>query len=483
MCEKGLYRTPQAINSGLKLAVFPLLHGKNDEYCSEKITNVIQSVLPKDVRDQFLSKSLRQAGISQCAKHPHMTIFHLSALSGHSTQTTADSYLDTDDVGRGVPAINALHKKKNLLTPIVKPTLDSLGTDKKSALKLMSAMFPCNISKFKKGNELYPVMETFAASLIMHYPQLEKDCGACNRVCSTVLDHATKVGITCSAATDLPTDQILQQWAQTILKDYRNKSKFASISVMDEPGKEVCAAVASLAECVKSIEETNKVLARKVECMSAQFDGILRLHAADQSIISTLHRQNEELREKLSQMHVNDSRHMQQLLLTPQGGKSRRKRKRRRRGVSEQSPEQSPIIGDADNNLDTSDEETPTVHDEGPNTEDDPPIDTDAIPTCTTQPCRTLRFGHDRAQVASGASDSMKRKMFSEALIFLAQNGALRMNSKLESASIPNNLVSEQSLLVNCLQGRGCIRRDKTDGRERFGIHRRGWRALLELWR
>jgi hypothetical protein len=33
------------------------------------------------------------------------------------------------------------------------------------------------------------------------------------------------------------------------------------------------------------------------------------------------------------------------------------------------------------------------------------------------------------------------------------------------------------------LQGRGCIRRDKTDGRERFGIHRRGWRALLELWR
>ena len=124
MCEKGLYRTPQAINSGLKLAVFPLLHGKNDEYCSEKITNVIQSVLPKDVRDQFSSKSLRQAGISQCAKHPHMTIFHLSALSGHSTQTTADSYLDRDDVGRGVPAINALHKKKNLLLPHKSVKLD-----------------------------------------------------------------------------------------------------------------------------------------------------------------------------------------------------------------------------------------------------------------------------------------------------------------------------------------------------------------------
>ena len=54
--------------------------------------------------------------------------------------------------------------------------------------------------------------------------------------------------------------------------------------------------------------------------------------------------------------------------------------------------------------------------------------------------------------MASGASDSMKRKMFVDALIFLGQNGALRMHSKLESATIPNTLVSGQSLLVNCLQ-------------------------------
>jgi hypothetical protein len=54
--------------------------------------------------------------------------------------------------------------------------------------------------------------------------------------------------------------------------------------------------------------------------------------------------------------------------------------------------------------------------------------------------------------VASGTSDSMKRKIFVDALIFLGQNGALRMHSKLESATIPNTLVSGQSLLVNCLQ-------------------------------
>ena len=42
--------------------------------------------------------------------------------------------------------------------------------------------------------------------------------------------------------------------------------------------------------------------------------------------------------------------------------------------------------------------------------------------------------------------------MFSDALVYLGQNGALRMRAKLEDASIPNNVVAEPSLLVNCLQ-------------------------------
>jgi len=89
MCEKGLYRSPQEIHAGLMLAAFPILHGKSDEYCSARITDVIRSVLPKPVKDRFSAKSLRQAGISQCSKHPHMTIFHLSALSGHFRKTSA----------------------------------------------------------------------------------------------------------------------------------------------------------------------------------------------------------------------------------------------------------------------------------------------------------------------------------------------------------------------------------------------------------
>ena len=206
-----------------------------------------------------------------------MTIFHLCALSGHSTQTTVDSYLDTDDVGRGVPAVNALHKKKNLFTPVVIPTLDTLGADKESALNLMGAIFQCNIPKFAKGKELYTLMEKFTASLIMHYPQVRKDCGADNRVTHMLLDKALSTQITCSDSPGLPVDQVLKRWSQSILKEYMHQSRLASLSVMDEPGKEVYSAMASLADSVKALTksnealiESNRVLEGKVNSMSDQ---------------------------------------------------------------------------------------------------------------------------------------------------------------------------------------------------------------------
>jgi hypothetical protein len=64
LIDNGLYRTPKQIDDGQLLTVFPFLHGKSDSYCAEKITNVIRSALPEAVREQFSSKSLRQAGIS-----------------------------------------------------------------------------------------------------------------------------------------------------------------------------------------------------------------------------------------------------------------------------------------------------------------------------------------------------------------------------------------------------------------------------------
>ena len=62
MCEKGLYRTPQAINAGLLLAVFPLLHGKNDDDIAEDdrkpAANQQEEMLTTEVQAQFIQRTI-----------------------------------------------------------------------------------------------------------------------------------------------------------------------------------------------------------------------------------------------------------------------------------------------------------------------------------------------------------------------------------------------------------------------------------------
>jgi hypothetical protein len=473
MCENGLYRSPHEIASGLMLAVFPLLHGKTDEYCSEKITRVIRSALPEKTRDQFSAKSLRQAGISQCSKHPHMTIFHLCALSGHSTQTTLDSYLDTDDVGRGVPAVNALHGKNNLFTPVVVPTLDALGEDKESALKLMCALFQCNIPKFSRGNELYPLLEIFTASLIMHHLQIMKDCGRDNRVTCMLLDKAQGVHIVCSDSPSLPIDQTLKRWSQIISREFQNQSRQARLSVMDQPGREVYSCIASLMENVKSLTESNQALMKsnrelesKVDGIMEKFDSLVQQHAEDQSTISSLHSGNKVLREELKIMTKNAALRSQNLMSTPQGHNSTRQQKKRQRGESVCSridfAEETKASREADEDEDEQREE----EDKGGevDVDDDASLD-DAVgataPTHeVTAPLVHVAHPVNRGmiqlracnQVTTGAAPSMKKRMLSDTLVFLAQRGLLRHPTKLEQVQLPAKVFTEKHFVVNCLE-------------------------------
>ena len=99
-----------------------------------------------------------------------MNYFFLSALTGHAGDNNSSQYyIDPTDVGRTVPALNALHGRKDLKTPIAIPTLDALGpADKATARKFMDKVFKCNIPKFMEGGDLHIVKETFLASLQPH---------------------------------------------------------------------------------------------------------------------------------------------------------------------------------------------------------------------------------------------------------------------------------------------------------------------------
>ena len=205
LCENGLYRTPSQKNGGMEHVVFPLLHGRKDEGATTLVTETIRSALPEDVKKYYSAKSLRQGGINRTTQHPDMNYFFLSALTGHAGDNNSSQYyIDSTDVGRCVPALNALHGKRDLKTPIAIPTLDALGpADKATARKFMDEVFNCNLERFMEGGDLHIVKETFLASLLMHHRELKADCGALNRVSDTLLDKARGCGVSCATITTL----------------------------------------------------------------------------------------------------------------------------------------------------------------------------------------------------------------------------------------------------------------------------------------
>ena len=466
LIDNGLYRTPKQIDDGQLLTVFPFLHGKSDSYCAEKITNVIRSALPEAVREQFSSKSLRQAGISTCSLHPFMTLFYLCGLSGHATNTS-DSYLDNNDIGRAMPGVNALHGKKNLHTPAVTPSLDALGVDKDCALRLMDEIFQCNIPKFEEGEELYVLREIMLASLLMHHRQLIKDCSAVNIVSSTLLDAARRINITCSDSSGLPSDQVVRRWSECIEKDFQERSTLARLSVMDESGKEMYVLVASLLESIRELKRSNESLIGTVNGLTTKFDQVVRQHTDDAVTISNLLGRDELLRRELESMTMRDVDKIEQLITTPDGGVSRKGRRYKRRKNKSPSPSLNGEEGE-DSLVDgasavAADRSGPV----GNGVEARAATALPSLMPVTTNP-RTdqaggnvgggsrhvnvrLQFGHAAQEVASGAASSMEKKMFAALLIDMAWKGRFRLQSQLSKAVVPNN-IKEKHFVRTCLE-------------------------------
>ena len=114
-----------------------------------------------------------------------MTLFQLCARSGHETGTTIDSYIDKKNVAKTIPAANALHQRASILANVVVlPRLDCLGEDAQEQVQLlMKEMFPAvSIAEFHPGQVLYPILKICVASMIMHNPQVERDCTVQNIV-------------------------------------------------------------------------------------------------------------------------------------------------------------------------------------------------------------------------------------------------------------------------------------------------------------
>lgn len=474
MCEKGLYRTPQQKRAGLEQTVFPILHGMKDESATTYVTNTIRSALPESVRNSYSAKSLRQAGVGEASKHPNTNIFHLCHITGHATGNTSDDYRDSNDVGRAMPGVNALHGKKNLFTPVAVPKLSALGADKDSALELMKQVFQCNIESFDEGGDLYILKETFLASLLMHYEELERDCGVLNIVSSTLLRKADDAQITCADAPDLTCDRVLRRWSAAIKAEFKHETTINVLKMSDPPGQQNSAMLATLAESVNSLKMT-------VEKLDEKIDDLVQKNIDNEVTISLLKNQNRALRDEVTTLNRAAASRSQLLMTTPENNGNKRPRRMQdgiddvdpfvidETAASSPSPAPSPAAATTpapvapsttnntstaaaaatSNNTSTAGAAATTTN--IPNASARAPT---APPPFTTRNA-TLRFNHTANQVATGESKSMSGKEFGDALTAMAsgRHNLLRgMFSKLRDAPIPSNEYGEKSHLRNCLE-------------------------------
>ena len=157
MCCNGMYCNEDQIKNNVSMAAFPFLHSIQNAAVAKRITAAIRKYMPtllsKESRDKFSSRSLRQDAITQLSMHSRITLFQACARSGHTTGTSLDSYIDKRNLAKTLPAANALHKRHNIFAKVVLPQLESLGADILPQIEsLMAVMYSVSVPEFQPGN-------------------------------------------------------------------------------------------------------------------------------------------------------------------------------------------------------------------------------------------------------------------------------------------------------------------------------------------
>jgi hypothetical protein len=367
-------------------------------------------------------------------------------------------------VGRTVPALNALHGKRDLKTPIAIPTLDALGpADKATARIFMDKIFHCNIERFMEGGDLHIVKETFLASLLMHHRNLMTDCGPLNRVSDMLLDKARGC-VTCAESPSLPADKVLENWCDKIKSDFKQKSSINELKVVattDQPAYEM---IASMADSIKSLTKT-------VADLNEGFDGAVKKNGEQAATISALHEKNASLQQEVDELSMMVARRSQQMAASPEGGRSNKRQRVSTAvdvasfdleadtaiGASETSRSGSPVpphaaLPNTTAVNTTATTTTATNPATAPAPAPSPTVTTAATPQhAPPQPPQPLPIRHGHVAEQQSKKKSMKNNDLRDHLAALAQSGAFQQHSKLAKGYIPARYC-EKSLVGFCLE-------------------------------
>ena len=229
LVEFGLYRHGEE-QLAIQSYCFPDLHGIKDSGIAKKITTLMRKNLPegcpKEIKDSYSSKSLRQGSITELATHPQTNTLDVCNLSGHATGTHAlDTYADELFIVRGLRGAKALAHFCDIDADIKVPRLECLGTHTASSVDLLlEKCFVCTVSAFLAGGSLHKVLRTGLASLIMYHQQVTKEFTPANAVATKMRDAAREAGISDFRFPGVAPECVLDEWSKIIETDFHERN-------------------------------------------------------------------------------------------------------------------------------------------------------------------------------------------------------------------------------------------------------------------
>ena len=312
MCEKGLYRTDEQVKKGFEHAVYPSLHARSDNSVAKIISNILKkevaNKLGEDWEDleRVTSRGLRSGSVSQLSMFPNITVFQATALTGHSIGNLR-SYLDQRNLVKALPAANAIHQNKSLYTESVLPTLQSISADPGSAneevfKKLMGSMFTVSIEDFSPGGKHYIILVTCALSLIRHYRDIIKDCGAANVVTRKLVSHASNINIRHLGNPYLKPAGVIELWCDLINDDISKRKEIKDAEALKDDHKSsvVMGLMTSIATDVREQKDQSAGLVNNLATAKSIEIQLLEELEDCKAFRARLEAENASLRQKLN---------------------------------------------------------------------------------------------------------------------------------------------------------------------------------------
>jgi hypothetical protein len=283
MVEHGLLREDKDIRKGRINAVFPSLFNLAESSTTNKLTKIIRANInaKPEIQKRYSARSERYGAVTELALHRELSVFEGCARTGHSTGTTIDSYIDDNNPGYGLKAGMARCGYKNLdcnLKELIHvPRLEALGQEVAGCVEdLLGQVFIVNVPFFDKDGPLRPVLRVCLATLILYHPQVAKDCGGGNIICTSLNSAARDAKIFDVRFGKIAPEALLGHWSKLLAGDLERGRLAVPTTVKPELVSMAAAqnqALVMLGEVMKTLhnlQEHNSALEMKIASQSAE---------------------------------------------------------------------------------------------------------------------------------------------------------------------------------------------------------------------